>query len=184
MRPDQSATVRETFAALAPQGGVLAERFYARLFAARPEVRGLFHVDLAKQAQHLSAALALIVRNIDRLDILEQPLRELGARHVAYGVLNEHYAVFRDAMMGALKDTAGGLWTAPAESAWGAALDEVAQAMLRGAAQVAFEAARAIAGDQPGTRLFRVSEPEKPRTVVVRIGEGKTPGASAVEDGR
>lgn len=183
MRPEHAAIVRETYAALAPRAGSLVDRFYALLFAARPETRGLFQVDLAKQAHHLSAALALIVRNIDRLDMLEQPLRELGARHVAYGVLNEHYAVFRDAMMGALKDTAGGAWAASAESAWGAALDAVAQAMLRGAAQVAFEAARAIAGDQPGTRLFRVAEPERPKTVVVRIGEGKS-GASSIDETR
>ncbi len=183
MRPEHAAIVRETYAALAPRAGVLVDRFYARLFAARPEIRGLFQVNLAKQAQHLSAALALIVRNIDRLDMLEEPLRELGARHVAYGVLNDHYPDFREAMMGALRETAGPLWSAPAESAWGAALVAVTQAMLRGAAQVAFEAARAIAGDQPGTRLFRVAEPEKPKTVVVRLGEG-TSGVSPLDETR
>ena len=56
----------------------LAAAFYVRLFQVLPESRALFKIDIALQSQHLAAALAIIVRNMRLLHVLEEPLAELG----------------------------------------------------------------------------------------------------------
>src|SRR4051812_29390424 len=53
---------------LAERMPALAERFYDRLFTVLPDARPMFKIDIALQSQHLSAALALIVRNLRMMD--------------------------------------------------------------------------------------------------------------------
>src|SRR5690349_4097351 len=81
------------------QGQTLAPRFYARLFERYPEVRPLFPDDMARQHAHSTVAIAVLVTNLAHLDALAGPLRELGARHVGYGVRREHYVAFRDTVL-------------------------------------------------------------------------------------
>jgi hemoglobin-like flavoprotein len=64
-----------SFDLVAPRGDQLMDEFYARLFAAAPAVRPLFPDDMRRQKTMLLGALVL----------LRKSLRELGARHVAYG---------------------------------------------------------------------------------------------------
>src|SRR4051794_33125962 len=71
----------------------LTQSFYDRLFQALPEVRPLFRIEIPIQSQHLAAALALIVRNLPVMDLLEEPLMELGMEHAQVGVRPEHYPV-------------------------------------------------------------------------------------------
>ncbi len=46
--------------------------FYRRLFSEHPSVRPLFQNEMDVQRGHLAAALALVVRNIHRLDLIER----------------------------------------------------------------------------------------------------------------
>lgn len=150
--------IRSSYDALETGAAGLVERFYAMLFDRHPDIRPLFPKEMARQAQHLQAAIALVVRNLDRLDILEEPLKQLGARHAAYGVRSEHYKIVRDTMLDALAATAGPAWTPQLAADWRHALEEVSAAMLRGAAEVAYEAARIIAGT-PATSPISLARP-------------------------
>ena len=60
--------------------------FYARLFAAAPAVKPLFAgTDLRRQKTMLLGALVLLRKSLRDLDAIVPKLRDLGARHVAYG---------------------------------------------------------------------------------------------------
>jgi nitric oxide dioxygenase len=128
------AALETSFDLLAPRGEELVERFYARLFATAPAVRPLFSSDLRRQRAMLLQALMLVRRSLRDLDALVPVLRRLGARHVAYGALPEHYPVVADVLIGAMAELAGDAWTERYTVAWERALAVVAGAMLDGAA--------------------------------------------------
>ena len=82
-----------SFDLVAPRGDELMDEFYSRLFAAAPAVRPLFPDDMKKQKTMLLGALVLLRKSLRNLDAIVPKLRELGARHVAYGARPEHYPV-------------------------------------------------------------------------------------------
>ena len=89
---------------IAPRSVELRDMFYGRLFSAAPAVRPLFAgTDLRRQKIMLLATLVLL----RDLDALVPKLRELGARHVAYGAEPEHYPVVGRALIGAMADVTG-----------------------------------------------------------------------------
>jgi hemoglobin-like flavoprotein len=70
------------------------ETLNRRLFAATPAVLPLFGgTDLSRQKAKLPATLVLLRKSLRSLDALVPELRELGARHGAYGAQADHYAV-------------------------------------------------------------------------------------------
>jgi hemoglobin-like flavoprotein len=110
----------------------LVDRFYIRLFAACPAARDLFKVDMKTQAGHLSAALALIVRNLPMLDALEHPLMELGAAHARMGVRPEHYPAACEALLFSLAEELGDRWTSELSGDWRGFVERVTGHMLAG----------------------------------------------------
>lgn len=131
-----------SFDLIAPQGNELMDSFYARLFAAAPEVEPLFAgTDLRRQKAMLLAALVLVRKSLRDLDILVPKLYALGARHVAYGALPEHYPVVGEALIGAMAEVAGPAWTREYELAWTEAVGVVAGVMIEGAEEAVRRAA-------------------------------------------
>jgi len=125
-----------SFDLVAPRGDELMDAFYGRLFATAPAVRPLFaHVDLKRQKTMLLGALVLLRKSLRNLDPMVPKLRELGARHVAYGATPEHYPVVGATLISSLAAIAGDAWRPEHESAWSAAFDIVAGEMLVGAAE-------------------------------------------------
>jgi hemoglobin-like flavoprotein len=99
-----------SFDLIAPRGDELMDEFYARLFAAAPSVRPLFPEDLRRQKTMLLGALVLLRKSLRDLDAIVPTLRKLGARHVAYGAVLEHYPVVGAALLEAMAAIAGGAW--------------------------------------------------------------------------
>ena len=130
-----------SFDLVAPRGDELMDVFYARLFAAAPEVAPLFAAtDLARQKAMLLGTLVLLRKSLRDLEPIAPKLRDLGARHVAYGAEPEHYAVVGAALIASMAAIAGEHWQPAYERAWAAAFDVVAGAMLEGAEQAGLEA--------------------------------------------
>ena len=126
-----------SFDVVAPRGADLVRRFYARLFAAAPEVEALFAgTDMPRQEAVLLRTLVLVRKALRDLDAIVPALRALGARHVAYGVRPEHYPVVANALIPAMAEVAGAAWEPRYERAWSAALEVVSGAMLEGANSV------------------------------------------------
>jgi hemoglobin-like flavoprotein len=126
--------LEESFDLVAPRGDELMDTFYARLFAAAPAVKPLFAgTDMRRQKGMLLAALVLLRKSLRDLGAIAPKLRELGARHVAYGARPEHYPVVGAVLIASMAEVAGEAWRPAYERAWGAAFDVVAGVMLEGA---------------------------------------------------
>jgi methyl-accepting chemotaxis protein len=127
-----------SFDLVAPRGDELMDIFYARLFAAAPAVEPLFAgTDLQRQKSMLLGALVLVRKSLRNLDRIVPALRELGARHVAYGAEEAHYAVVGQVLIASLAEVAGDAWEPRHEAAWAAAFGVIAAVMLEGAAAAA-----------------------------------------------
>jgi len=136
MSLDLSA-LETSFDLVAPRGDELVDTFYARLFAAAPAVRPLFDgVDVQRQKTMLLGALVLLRKSLRNLDPIVPKLREMGARHVAYGAEPEHYPVVGEVLIASMAEIAGDAWRPAYTAAWVAAYGVVAGAMLQGAASV------------------------------------------------
>jgi hemoglobin-like flavoprotein len=124
-----------SFDLVAPQGDALMDTFYARLFAVAPAVKPLFAgTDLRRQKAMLLSALVLLRKSLRDLDAIVPKLRELGARHVAYGAEASHYPVVGAVLIASMAEIAGPEWQPDYEDAWAEAYSIVAGAMLDGAA--------------------------------------------------
>jgi hemoglobin-like flavoprotein len=117
------------------------DEFYSRLFAAAPAVRPLFPDDMGRQKAMLLGALVLVCKSPRNLDAIVPKLRELGARHVAYGARPEHYPVVGATLIASMAAIAADEWRPEFEAAWSAAFDVVAGVMLEGAAEAEVEIA-------------------------------------------
>jgi hemoglobin-like flavoprotein len=130
-----------SFDLVAPRGDELMDEFYSRLFAAAPAVRSLFPDDLRRQKAMLLATLVLLRKSLRDLDAIASKLRELGARHVAYGARPEHYPLVGATLIASMATVAGDAWTRQYERAWSDAFELVAAAMLEGAERATLDAA-------------------------------------------
>ena len=119
-----------SFDLVAGRGDALMDEFYSRLFAAAPAVRPLFPADLKRQKTMLLAALVLLRKSLRNLDAIVPTLRNLGARHVAYGARPEHYPVVGASLIASMAAIAGEEWKPEYERAWKAAFEIVAGTML------------------------------------------------------
>jgi hemoglobin-like flavoprotein len=130
MTPQQIALVRESFAKVVPIREQAAALFYERLFAIDPGTRPLFRGDMKSQGAKLMAAIAAVVKSLDRIDTLLDDLRALARRHDAYGVRAEHYASVGAALLWTLEQGLGFGFTPEVRDAWAAAYGLLSSAMI------------------------------------------------------
>jgi hemoglobin-like flavoprotein len=134
--PEQVALVQGSFADLGPRTGDLAARFYRLLFEADPSLRSMFSADPRVQESVFASELAVVVRSILRFDEFVARARELGARHVGYGVTYAHYEIAGGVLLVALEETLGPAFTQEVRDAWRHGFHLVAETMMQGAAEV------------------------------------------------
>lgn len=130
MTPDEVHTVQTTWRAVLPVGGTFAELFYGRLFALDPELKKLFRDDIVEQGRNLTAMLSVAAANIGKPERIGVALRNLGKRHVAYGVKPKDFANFEDALLFALEHALIDVFTPEVKAAWRAAYLQLSSTML------------------------------------------------------
>lgn len=135
MHPDQIDLVQASYEQLLPMADALAERFYARLFELSPELRPLFPDDMASQRHKLMSTLDAAVVSLWRIEALSPTLGALGRRHVDYGTQPQHYELVGAAMLGAIGESLGPIYTPEVAEAWEAAYALISSAMLAGATE-------------------------------------------------
>ena len=137
MTPHQIDLVQQTFAEIKPIAPAAAELFYSRLFMLDPSLRKMFKGDMAKQGQMLMSVLGTSVHGLRNLEALAPVVRHLGARHVGYGVKDEHYATVGSALLWTLQIGLKEKFTNEVRDAWTAARsseESVTRSMPRHAA--------------------------------------------------
>ena len=146
MTPHQIQLVQSTYSAVKPIAATAAELFYTRLFALDPALRPLFKGEMQKQGQMLMSMIGSAVQGLSNLERLVPIVRQLGARHVGYGVRTEHYAVVGSALLWTLERGLGETYTPEVNEAWASAYSLLADVMQLGAIEeAAAEEAAALA---------------------------------------
>jgi hemoglobin-like flavoprotein len=125
----QQELVRATFARLAVMPEVAGALFYERLFAANPSFRSLFKSDMRIQGVKLMTMLAMVVYNLHEPGQVLPAIRDLGGRHVGYGVKLADYDALREAMLWTLEQALGEDFTPAVREAWTVCYDELAGEM-------------------------------------------------------
>lgn len=130
MTEDQARIVQSTWRAVLPVGDTFAELFYGRLFAVDPALRKLFKDDMIEQGRNLTAMLSVAAANIGKTERIRLALRNLGRRHVAYGVRPDHFESVEDALLFALEHALIDVFTPEVKAAWQAAFRKLSSLML------------------------------------------------------
>ena len=129
MTNQEKRVVLESFQQIAPASERAGEVFYEKLFALDPSLRPMFADDISVQSQKFIQMLALGVRGLDDPETLVSTFRDLGRKHVAYGVKTSHYETAHLALIGMLEDLLGDRFTTEVREAWDATYRELQDAM-------------------------------------------------------
>jgi hemoglobin-like flavoprotein len=137
MTPEQKALVKTTWSQVVPIADMAAKLFYGKLFEIDPSTRQMFKsTDMPEQRKKLMQALATVIAGLDNLAPLIPVLETLGRKHVAYGVVDQHYASVGAALLWTLEQGLQDAWTPPVKDAWIAAYTAVAGVMRNSAKDV------------------------------------------------
>src|SRR5215472_5405011 len=130
----QIELLETSFQAIAPRGEAFVTAFYERLFTRYPQTRAFFaSTNMKEQRKKLLGALALVIQNLRKPEVLTSALKGLGQRHVAYGVRPEHYPIVGTILLHTFADVLGDDWTPEYHDAWAQAYGAICSIMLEGA---------------------------------------------------
>ena len=141
--PSQVLLVQSSFEHVLPIADVAGLLFYERIFTLALEARALFGDDIALQASRTMAAVKTAVDGLDDIEQVAPFLVRLGARHVRYGVVPEHFDLVGEAFLWTLEQGLGDAFTPEVHEAWVAAFGVIARAMLLGMEQASAKLAPA-----------------------------------------
>ncbi|MBD2185431.1 pentapeptide repeat-containing protein [Planktothrix sp. FACHB-1375] len=130
----QVELLESSFAKIKPQAMQFAASFYENLFAANPTVKPLFATtDMQKQQEKLLGALVLVIESLRKPQVLKAVLKDLGARHVAYGAIAESYPLVGAALLQTFEQYLQSDWTEEIKQAWVDAYVVITNVMFEGA---------------------------------------------------
>ncbi|MEL7467749.1 MAG: globin family protein [Pseudomonadota bacterium] len=140
MTPEKVKMVQDSFKMVLPIADTAADIFYTRLFEIAPEVRPLFPADLSKQKKALMGTLAVAVQNLHQVGEILPVVKDLGVRHVDYGVKDAHYDTVGAALLYTLEKGLDEAWSDELKDAWTETYVTVATVMKDAAAEAAAQA--------------------------------------------
>jgi class 3 adenylate cyclase/hemoglobin-like flavoprotein len=131
LESDPVFLVQSTFEIIAPKADAFAADFYRHLFARHPEIEPLFaRVEMATMRTMLMRMIGVTVRGLHNLPQVLSNLRDLGMRHVGYGVRPEHFDFTEEALNHALALHLGDSFGPEVRQGWQEAFNLVRRAML------------------------------------------------------
>ena len=129
MTPEQIRLVQRTWVRVLPVKETAARLFYERLFIMDPSLRALFRGSIDAQGEKLMQVMDAVVSGLGRLERFVPAVRELGRRHVAYGVKPEHYGSVGAALLWALGRVLASEFTPEVKDAWASVYADLAGLM-------------------------------------------------------
>jgi hemoglobin-like flavoprotein len=108
---------------------IIGDVFYRKLFIDAPEVKQMFSNSREEQAKKLIDMLSMLVARLDNLHSLTDEIKQLGLRHVDYGVKAKHYEYVGAALIWTLKQAHRDNWNEELEQAWVLCYNMIADAM-------------------------------------------------------
>jgi nitric oxide dioxygenase len=111
--------VTTSFIKVSPIAEKAAELFYGRLFEIAPDSKELLkETDMKEQGRKLMQTIATAVCALYRLEQVVPEIKNLGRRHIAYGVKKEQYAIVGEALLWTLEKGLGDDFTPEVKAAW------------------------------------------------------------------
>ena len=135
MSPKNIDLVQATWAKVVPIADTAAELFYGRLFELDPTLKPLFTSDIKEQGKKLMQMISIAVNGLSKLEAIIPAVEDLGRRHVAYGVKEEHYETVGSALLWTLEKGLGDAFTPDVKAAWTETYETLATTMLNAAAK-------------------------------------------------
>jgi hemoglobin-like flavoprotein len=134
MTSHQIELVQSSFVMVEPVLENVTLMLYDHLFELNPPLRRLFHSSRKEQVRKLTHVLTVFVRALSHPQQILAVVEELGRRHLTYGVREEHYATFGEALLWALQTELGDSFSPDVREAWASAYLFLASRMERAAA--------------------------------------------------
>jgi NAD(P)H-flavin reductase/hemoglobin-like flavoprotein len=121
--------IKETFAWVMAASPDSMDYFYERVFAASPDTKTLFPIDMGMQQQRMLTAMTQVIWSLDSEAACTELLERLGRDHRKFGVTERHYGPFFEALRDTVKYFVGPDWRPEVADAWQGALDYVSTVM-------------------------------------------------------
>lgn len=126
--------IKSTVPALKAHGLDITTHFYKTMFENNPEVMPFFNMDRqtsGEQPKALAMTVLAAAQNIDNLQTLLPAVQKIGERHVAVGILPEHYPIVGKNLLLAIKEVLGDAATNEVLEAWGKAYGVIATIFIQ-----------------------------------------------------
>jgi hemoglobin-like flavoprotein len=140
MSPEQVQAVQNSFRTLEPVAESAMMKFYDRLFEVDPTLRTMFRSSREEQAKKLAMVVGVVVKSLDRPEQILGAVKELGRRHLDYGVTDAHYDAVGAALLWTLEQGLGDAFTPEVKDGWTSAYGLLAGIMREAAAAAAASA--------------------------------------------
>lgn len=118
MTEKQIDLVQSSWEKCVPIADVAADLFYTKLFELDPSLRALFTTDRKEQGRKLMLMITTAVRGLKNLGQIVGAVQDLGKRHVAYKVKDEHYDTVGAALIWTLGQGLQEDFTEEVKEAW------------------------------------------------------------------
>ena len=171
LSPATIALVKATAPALQAHGETITRHFYNALFTRYPQTREFFnqqHQASGSQPRALAGAVVAFAAHVDRLDALASALPLIINKHVALGVLPEHYPIVGEVLLDSIEAVLGAAATPEILTAWGEAYGFLAS-LLVGAEEQVYRAHEQQPGGWRGPRAFRVARRQRESEVIASL---------------
>ncbi|PKI58811.1 hypothetical protein CRG98_020801 [Punica granatum] len=141
---EQEALVVKSWNRIRKDAAELGLKFFLRIFEIAPSAKKLFtflkdsEVPLEKNPKLKSHAMTVFVmtcesavqlRKEGKVTVRESNLKDLGATHFKYGVVDEHFEVTKFALLETIKEAVPEMWSPEMKNSWGQAYDQLAAAI-------------------------------------------------------
>ena len=130
--PEPAFVVQRMFELVEARREEAAALFYELLFELAPDARELFSRDLSVQGEMLMSTLSTAIHGLDSIEELVPVLKELGERHVEYGVKIHQYELVEHALMEMVQRILGVEMTAEQRLAWAGIYNKLVTVMTEG----------------------------------------------------
>ena len=131
MTASQIALIKRTwhsFRGIDP--ALVGEVFYSRLFSKSPRLQSMFVSPMNKQYAKLIDMLSMMVARLERMDEINDDIKQLAARHAGYGVKPSHYLAVGEALLWTIEKGLGNDWNDEVKDAWAACYNGIAETMI------------------------------------------------------
>lgn len=117
--PQERMLVQDSFEKMMANSDTAADLFYPHLFEVAPQLQPLFaEANMGEQGRKLMNMIAAVVGSLNDMHRVLPEIKEMGERHVNYGVKPEHYPILGETLLWTIEQVLGDEFTPAAKEAW------------------------------------------------------------------